>query len=149
VGRARNDYSGKIKIVEKDFSYFPLATDRLAVNSRRQADYAWSCLAFVVVALDRGLSSERPARGMALIRAVSLAVLADALAINCARWRSCLASDELRLGVPPSRPWRFGGRRATSACTTPFSAENTTEIWTYARLSAICDGPRNGLALAS
>jgi hypothetical protein len=69
VGRARNDYVGKIKIVEKEFSYFPLATitdrrsrgvfkagcDRLAVNSRRQADYAWSCLAFVVMALDRGL----------------------------------------------------------------------------------------------
>jgi hypothetical protein len=68
-GRARNDYVGKVKIVEKEFSYFPLAIitdrrsrgvfkarcDRLAVNSRRQADYAWSCLAFVVMALDRGL----------------------------------------------------------------------------------------------
>jgi integrase len=60
--RTRADYVGKIKIIEKKFGDFPLAAmtdprtrrifkdwrDRLAINSRRQADYAWVVLARVL-----------------------------------------------------------------------------------------------------
>jgi integrase len=77
--RTRLDYVRQIKTIEKDFGEFPLAAlsdkrtrgifkawrDRLAVNSRRQADYAWQVLALVLSwSLDRGLVSANPcARG--------------------------------------------------------------------------------------
>jgi integrase len=82
--RTRRDYVDKIKVVEADFGDFPLAgltdrrtrgifmawRDRLAVNSRRQADYAWQVLARVLSwAHDRGLVLANPcARGGRLYR---------------------------------------------------------------------------------
>jgi integrase len=82
--RTRNDYVGKIKIIETEFADFPLAglsdrrargvfmawRDRLAVKSRRQADYAWVVLARVLSwGIDRGLISDNPcARGGRLYR---------------------------------------------------------------------------------
>jgi integrase len=82
--RSRVDYVGKIKIVEKAFGDFPLSgmtdkrtrgifkawRERLAVTSRRQADYAWVVLARVLSwGLDRGLVMANPcARGGRLYR---------------------------------------------------------------------------------
>ena len=57
--RTRQDYIGKIELIEREFGDFPLAAladrrtrgifmawrDRLALKSRRQADYAWTVLA--------------------------------------------------------------------------------------------------------
>src|SRR5262249_31799402 len=68
--RTRIDYVKQIHTIEKDLGDFPLAgltdrrtrgifmawRDRLAVNSRRQADYAWQVLRRVLSwSLDRGL----------------------------------------------------------------------------------------------
>jgi hypothetical protein len=68
--RSRVDYIGKIKIIEKEFGDFPLSgmtdvrtrgifkawRERLAITSRRQADYAWVVLARVLSwGMDRGL----------------------------------------------------------------------------------------------
>jgi integrase len=73
--RTRDDYVGKIKLIEKKFGDFPLAAlsdrrsrgifmawrDQLAVASRRQADYAWTVLARVISwALNRGLVAANP-----------------------------------------------------------------------------------------
>ena len=73
--RTRSDYIKQIKIIEKEFGDFPLSAltdrrtrgifmawrDRLAVNSRRQADYAWQVLRRVLSwALDRGLVLANP-----------------------------------------------------------------------------------------
>ena len=73
--RTRLDYVRHIKTIEKDLGDFPLAgltdrrtrgifmawRDRLAVNSRRQADYAWQVLRRVLSwALDRGLVLANP-----------------------------------------------------------------------------------------
>ncbi len=82
--RTRSDYIGKIKIIEKTFGDFPLAAltdkrtrgifkawrERLAVSSRRQADYAWVVLARVLsFGMDRGLVAANPcARGGRLYR---------------------------------------------------------------------------------
>jgi integrase len=82
--RSRSDYVGKIKIIEKDFADFPLSAlsdnrtrgifkawrERLAVLSRRQADYAWVVLARVLSwGMDRGLVAANPcARGGRLYR---------------------------------------------------------------------------------
>jgi integrase len=82
--RTRSDYIGKIKIIEKEFGDFPLAAltdnrtrgifkawrERLAVSSRRQADYAWVVLARVLsFGMDRGLVVANPcARGGRLYR---------------------------------------------------------------------------------
>jgi integrase len=82
--RSRSDYIGKIKIIEKAFGEFPLAAltdnrtrgifkswrERLAVSSRRQADYAWVVLARVISwGMDRGLVAANPcARGGRLYR---------------------------------------------------------------------------------
>jgi integrase len=82
--RSRSDYIGKIKIIEKAFGEFPLAAltdnrtrglfkswrERLAVSSRRQADYAWVVLARVISwGMDRGLATANPcARGGRLYR---------------------------------------------------------------------------------
>src|ERR1043166_1171501 len=67
--RTRSDYIKQIKIIEKEFGDFPLSAlsdrrtrgifkewrDRLALKSRRQADYAWVVLALVLAwAVDRG-----------------------------------------------------------------------------------------------
>jgi integrase len=82
--RSRVDYVGKIKIIEKAFGDFPLAAmtdqrsrgifkawrERLAIASRRQADYAWVVLARVLSwGMDRGLVAANPcARGGRLYR---------------------------------------------------------------------------------
>jgi integrase len=73
--RTRKDYSAKIKLLETEFGDFPLSAlsdrrtrgvfkswrDKLAIASRRQADYAWVVLARVLSwALDRGLVSANP-----------------------------------------------------------------------------------------
>jgi integrase len=73
--RTRDDYVGKIKLIEKKFGDFPLAAltdkrtrgvfkdwrDELAKASRRQADYAWVVLARVLNwALDRGKIDANP-----------------------------------------------------------------------------------------
>jgi integrase len=82
--RTRSDYVNHIKTIEKDLGDFPLSAltdrrtrgiflawrDRLAVKSRRQADYAWQVLARVLSwALDRGLVLANPCeRGGRLYR---------------------------------------------------------------------------------
>ena len=82
--RTKLDYVRQIKLVEAEFGDFPLSAlsdrrtrgifkywrDRLALKSRRQADYAWVVLARVLSwALDRGLVAENPcARGGRLYR---------------------------------------------------------------------------------
>jgi integrase len=82
--RSRVDYIGKIKIIEKEFGDFPLSgmtdvrtrgifkawRERLAITSRRQADYAWVVLARILSwGLDRGLVAANPcARGGRLYR---------------------------------------------------------------------------------
>jgi integrase len=73
--RSRSDYIGKIKLIEKAFGDFPLAAmtnnrtrgifkawrERLALSSRRQADYAWVVLARVLSwGMDRGLVAANP-----------------------------------------------------------------------------------------
>jgi integrase len=73
--RSRSDYIGKIKIIEKSFGDFPLSAmtdkrtpgifkdwrDRLALSSRRQADYAWVVLARILsFGMDRGLIAANP-----------------------------------------------------------------------------------------
>lgn len=73
--RTRSDYQKQIKLIEHDFGDFPLAAltdrrtrdvfmtwrDRLALKSRRQADYAWTVLALVLAwAKDRGKISVNP-----------------------------------------------------------------------------------------
>jgi len=82
--RTRSDYIGKIKQIEERFGDFPLAAlsdrrtrgifmawrDQLALQSRRQADYAWQVFALILQwALDRGLTTANPcARGGRLYR---------------------------------------------------------------------------------
>jgi len=82
--RSRSDYIGKIKLIEKAFGDFPLSAmtdnrtrgifkawrERLALSSRRQADYAWVVLARVLsFGMDRGLVAANPcARGGRLYR---------------------------------------------------------------------------------
>jgi integrase len=73
--RSRRDYAGRIKVIEKEFGEFPLSglgdprtrgifkawRERLALSSRRQADYAWVVLARTLsFGLDRGLVSTNP-----------------------------------------------------------------------------------------
>lgn len=73
--RTRLDYIKQIKIIEKEFGDFPLGAladrrtrgefmawrDKLALRSRRQADYAWTVLARILSwALDRGLIVANP-----------------------------------------------------------------------------------------
>ncbi|MDV2987415.1 UNVERIFIED_CONTAM: site-specific integrase [Methylobacteriaceae bacterium AG10] len=83
--RTRADYVRHIKAIEAEFGDFPLGAltdrrtrgefmawrDRLALRSRRQADYAWSVLARILSwALDRGLILANPCeRGGRLYRA--------------------------------------------------------------------------------
>ncbi|UGB25567.1 tyrosine-type recombinase/integrase [Methylorubrum sp. B1-46] len=83
--RTRADYIRHIKAIEVEFGDFPLGAltdrrtrgefmawrDRLALRSRRQADYAWSVLARILSwALDRGLVLANPCeRGGRLYRA--------------------------------------------------------------------------------
>jgi integrase len=82
--RSQSDYIGKIKIIEKAFGDFPLAAmtdvrtrgifkawrEKLALSSRRQADYAWVVLARVLSwGMDRGLVATNPCiRGGRLYR---------------------------------------------------------------------------------
>jgi integrase len=82
--RSRSDYIAKIKLIEKTFGDFPLSAmsdkrtrgifkawrERLALSSRRQADYAWVVLARVLsFGMDRGLVAANPcARGGRLYR---------------------------------------------------------------------------------
>ena len=82
--RSRSDYVAKIKLIEKAFGDFPLAAmsdkrtrgifkswrERLALSSRRQADYAWVVLARVLsFGMDRGVVAANPcARGGRLYR---------------------------------------------------------------------------------
>lgn len=82
--RTRSDYVIKIKVIEAEFADFPLAAltdrrtrgvflawrDKLALNSRRQADYTWSVFARVLSwGLDRGQVAANPcARGGRLYR---------------------------------------------------------------------------------
>ena len=76
--RTRADYLAKIKVIAKEFGDLPLAAlierpirgvflawrDKLALRSRRQADYAWVILARILSwALDRGLIAVNPCRG--------------------------------------------------------------------------------------
>jgi integrase len=84
AARTRNDYVGKIKLIEAEFGDFPLPAltdrrtrgifmkwrDKLAAKSRRQADYAWQVFARVLSwAHNRGLVSANPcARGGRLYR---------------------------------------------------------------------------------
>lgn len=73
--RTRKDYVRQIKRIEGEFGDFPLSAlvdrrtrgefmawrDRLAVSSRRQADYAYSVLALILAwAFDRGLVTLNP-----------------------------------------------------------------------------------------
>jgi integrase len=73
--RTRFDYIAKIKLIEREFGDFPLAAltdrrtrgefmawrDRLALRSRRQADYAWQVLALVLAwGMDRGMVPANP-----------------------------------------------------------------------------------------
>lgn len=73
--RTRSDYIGHIKAIEKKFGDFPLTAlsdrrtrgvfmewrDKLALSSRRQADYAWTVLARVLSwAMDRGITGANP-----------------------------------------------------------------------------------------
>lgn len=73
--RTRSDYIGQIKLIEAEFGDFPLLAmtdrrtrgefmawrDKLALRSRRQADYAWTVLARVLSwALNRGLVAANP-----------------------------------------------------------------------------------------
>jgi hypothetical protein len=77
--RSRSDYIGKIKLIEKAFGDFPLSAmsdkrtrgifkawrERLALSSRRQADYAWVVLARVLsFGMDRGLVAASALRSM-------------------------------------------------------------------------------------
>ena len=77
--RTRRDYARLIGLVEAEFGSFPLSAladprtrgeflswrDRLALRSRRQADYAWAVLARVLSwALDRGLVSANPCKSV-------------------------------------------------------------------------------------
>jgi integrase len=82
--RSRSDYVGKLRIIEKKFGDFPLSgmtdprtrgvfkawRDRLALSSRRQADYAWVVLARILsFGKDRGLIAANPCeRGGRLYR---------------------------------------------------------------------------------
>jgi integrase len=82
--RSRSDYVAKIKLIEKTFGDFPLTAmsdkrtrgifkawrERLALSSRRQADYSWVVLARVLsFGMDRGLVAVNPcARGGRLYR---------------------------------------------------------------------------------
>jgi integrase len=82
--RSQSDYIGKIKIIEKTFGDFPLAAmtdvrtrgifkawrEKLALSSRRQADYTWVVLARVLSwGMDRGLVATNPCtRGGRLYR---------------------------------------------------------------------------------
>jgi integrase len=82
--RSRVDYIGKIRVIEKQFGDYPLSgmtdkrtcgifkawRERLALTSRRQADYAWTVLARVLsFGLDRGLVNANPCeRGGRLYR---------------------------------------------------------------------------------
>src|SRR4029453_18671741 len=82
--RSRTDYTRMIKIIEREFADFPLSAmadkrtrgifkawrERLAIVSRRHADYAWTVLARVVAfGMDRGLVAANPcARGGRLYR---------------------------------------------------------------------------------
>jgi integrase len=73
--RSRADYIGKIKVIEKEYSNFPLGAltdrrtrgvfmawrDQLALKSRRQADYTWTVLARILSwGVDRGLVAANP-----------------------------------------------------------------------------------------
>lgn len=73
--RTRSDYIGKIRLIEKKFGDYPLSLmadrrtrgefmawrDKLALASRRQADYGWVVLARVLSwALNRGLIAANP-----------------------------------------------------------------------------------------
>jgi integrase len=75
--RTRRDYVAKIKLIEEAFGDFPLSAlsdrrtrgvfeawrDKLATQSRRQADYAWSVLGRVLSwALDAGLVVANPCK---------------------------------------------------------------------------------------
>ena len=136
AARSRVDYIGKIKVIEKEFGDFPLSgmtdirtrgifkawRERLAIASRRQADYAWVVLARVLSwGLDRGLVAANPcARGGRLYRgsraekiwtdADEVAFLERApahlhLALMLALWTGQRQGDLLRL------PWSaYDGR---------------------------------------
>jgi integrase len=128
--RSRSDYVAKIKLIEKTFGDFPLAAmsdkrtrgifkawrERLALSSRRQADYAWVVLARVLsFGMDRGLVAVNPcARGGRLYRgsrAEKIWTVADEaaflerapahlhLALMLALWTGQRQGDLLRL------PW--------------------------------------------
>ena len=128
--RSRIDYVGRIKIIEKKFGDFPLSgmtdkrtrgifkawRERLALTSRRQADYAWTVLARVLsFGFDRGLVAANPCeRGGRLYRGSrSEKIWTDAdeaaflerapahlhLALTLALWTGQRQGDLLRL------PW--------------------------------------------
>jgi integrase len=84
AARTRSDYIRQIRLIEREFGDFPLSAltdprtraefmawrDKLALRSRRQADYAWTVLARVLSwAKDRGLITINPCeRGGRLYR---------------------------------------------------------------------------------
>ncbi|PNU04563.1 tyrosine-type recombinase/integrase [Novosphingobium guangzhouense] len=110
--RTRKDYRRLLKVVEAEFGDFPIAAledrrtrgeflawrERLAVKSRRQADYAFSVLARSISwALDRGLvpvnPCERPGRLYRAARAENVWTDADEAAFHAK------APDHLRLAL--------------------------------------------------
>jgi integrase len=135
--RTRADYVKQIKKIEAEFEDFPLAAlsdrrtrgeflawrDRLAVKSKRQADYAYSVLALMLSwAFNRGLTTVNPCQKGGRLYAASrsnkvwsdgneAAFLAQApahlyLALTLALWTGQRQGDLLRL------PWSaYNGQR--------------------------------------
>jgi integrase len=128
--RTRSDYLSKVRLIEKKFGDFPLSLltdrrtrgefmawrDKLALSSRRQADYSWTVLARMLSwGLNRGLVAANPCeKGGRLYRASrtdkvwsdadEAAFLAKApkhlhLALTLALWTGQRQGDLLRL------PW--------------------------------------------
>lgn len=139
AARTRRDYAKQIKLIEREFGDLPLSAlndracrgeflawrDRLALRSRRQADYAWVVLARILSwAHNRGLVMANPCeKGGRLYRGSradkvwtlddELAFLEKAprhlhLALQLALWTGQRQGDLLRL------PWAaYSGERIT------------------------------------
>jgi hypothetical protein len=136
--RTRADYVKQIGIIERDFGDYPLAgltdrrtrgifkawRDRLAVNSRRQADYAWQVLALVLAwSLDRGLVAANPcARGGRLYRGTR----ADKI-WTAEHEAAFLASAPSYLHLPPLLAL-WTGQRQGDLLRLPWSAYDGTHI---------------------
>jgi hypothetical protein len=109
--RTRADYIKHIKAIEKEYGNFPLSgltdrrargmfmawRDKLALRSRRQADYTWQVLALILAwGLDRGLILANP----------------------CARWWPTVPRQSRRQDLDGGRPGsisQIGSRTFASA----------------------------------